>query len=72
MLACYEQRFGPLDAIQEGDLEMIAQPLDFLGVNFYRPNYAAAADDGSVLDLARRRARRSSRRRWAGRGARRR
>jgi beta-glucosidase len=51
MLAWYEERFGPLDAIQDGDLAMIAQPIDFLGVNFYRPNYAAAADDGSVLAL---------------------
>jgi beta-glucosidase len=51
MLELYERRVGPLDAIREGDLETIAQPLDFLGVNFYRPNVAAAADDGSVLGL---------------------
>jgi beta-glucosidase len=51
LLAWYEERFGPLDAVQDGDLAMIAQPIDFLGVNFYRPNYAAAADDGSVLAL---------------------
>ena len=38
-------------SIQDGDLEMIAQPIDFLGVNFYRPNWAAAVDDGSVLDV---------------------
>jgi beta-glucosidase len=51
MLAWYEERFGALDAVQDGDLAMVAQPIDFLGVNFYRPNYAAAADDGSVLAL---------------------
>jgi beta-glucosidase len=51
MLAWYEERLGPLDAVQDGDLAMIAQPIDFLGVNFYRPNYAAAADDGSLLAL---------------------
>ena len=51
MLEYYEQRFGPLDAIQEGDLELISQPLDFLGVNFYRPNIVAADDNGSVLGL---------------------
>jgi beta-glucosidase len=51
MLAWYEERFGRLDAVQDGDLATIAQPIDFLGVNFYRPNYAAAADDGSVLAL---------------------
>lgn len=51
MLDFYEQLFGPLDAIQPGDLETIAQPLDFLGVNFYRPNVVIAGDDGSVLGI---------------------
>jgi beta-glucosidase len=50
MLEHYESRFGPLDAVRDGDLELIAQPLDFLGVNFYRPNLVQAADDG-VLGL---------------------
>jgi beta-glucosidase len=52
ILELYEERFGPLDAIRPGDLETIAQPLDYLGVNFYRPNLVEAADDGSVLGLA--------------------
>jgi beta-glucosidase len=51
MLDHYERHCGPLDAIQDGDLELIAQPIDFLGVNFYRPNVVAAVDDGSVLAL---------------------
>ena len=51
MVAFYESRFGPLDAIRPGDLETIAQPLDFLGVNFYRPNWASAVTDGA-LDVA--------------------
>jgi beta-glucosidase len=51
MLALYEERTGPLDAIRDGDLETIAQPLDYLGVNFYRPNVVLAADDGSILGL---------------------
>ena len=51
LLELYERRFGPLDAIHPGDLETIAQPLDYLGVNFYRPNLVAARDDGSVLGL---------------------
>ena len=50
MLAWYEERCGPLDAVRDGDLALIAQPIDFLGVNFYRPNVAAAAQDG-VLAL---------------------
>ena len=51
MLELYERRFGPFDAIRDGDLETIAAPLDYLGVNFYRPNMVTAADDGSVLGL---------------------
>ena len=51
ILELYEQRFGPLDAIRPGDLETIAQPLDYLGINFYRPNLVTASDDGSVLGL---------------------
>jgi beta-glucosidase len=51
MLELYEERVSPLDAIKPGDLETIAAPIDYLGVNFYRPNLAAAADDGSVLGL---------------------
>jgi beta-glucosidase len=48
MVAFYESRFGPLDAIQAGDLETIAQPLDFLGINFYCPNWASAVDNGAL------------------------
>jgi beta-glucosidase len=44
MVTLYEQQVGPFDAIQAGDLETIAQPIDFLGVNFYRPNLVAAGD----------------------------
>jgi beta-glucosidase len=31
----FEARYGPIDWVAPGDLETIAQPLDFLGVNFY-------------------------------------
>jgi beta-glucosidase len=51
MVELYERRLGPLDAIRDGDLETIAQPLDFLGVNFYRPNLVAAGDADPVLGL---------------------
>jgi beta-glucosidase len=51
MVELYEQEVGPLDAIRDGDLETIAQPLDFLGVNFYRPNLVAAGDS-PVLGLS--------------------
>jgi beta-glucosidase len=52
MIDLYESRFGPLDAIQAGDLELIAQPLDFLGVNFYRPHVVVAGTDDPVLEVA--------------------
>jgi beta-glucosidase len=42
MLARYEERFGRLAALRPGDLETIAQPLDFLGVNYYFPGLVAA------------------------------
>jgi beta-glucosidase len=45
----YEQRVGPLDVVKDGDLETIAQPIDFLGVNFYRPNLVTATDDSVLL-----------------------
>ena len=51
MLQLYEQRVGSLDAILDGDLDTISQPLDFLGVNFYRPNLVAAGVDDPVLGL---------------------
>jgi len=50
MLELYEAEAGPLEMIRDGDLETIAQPLDFLGVNFYRPNLLAAGD-GPVLGV---------------------
>ncbi|GAA1767948.1 GH1 family beta-glucosidase [Agromyces humatus] len=37
---------------QPGDLEVIAAPLDFYGVNFYNPTRVAAASDGSEFAAA--------------------
>ena len=37
MVDLYEERIGPLEFVQPGDLEEIAAPIDFLGVNFYQP-----------------------------------
>jgi beta-glucosidase len=51
MLELYERHFGELDAVRDGDLETIAIPIDYLGINFYRPNTVLAVDDGSVLGL---------------------
>jgi beta-glucosidase len=48
----YESRFGPFESVRDGDLELIAQPLDFLGVNFYRPHVVVADTDDPVLMVA--------------------
>ena len=49
MVDLYEERLGSLDFVQPGDLEEIAAPIDFLGVNFYQPAVVRlAADDGLV------------------------
>jgi beta-glucosidase len=37
MVALYERHFGPLGCAEDGDLPVIAQPTDFLGVNYYAP-----------------------------------
>ncbi|MET7401203.1 GH1 family beta-glucosidase [Dactylosporangium sp. NPDC005572] len=37
-----------LDAVRDGDLELIAGPLDFLGVNYYRRIYARAVPHGAL------------------------
>jgi beta-glucosidase len=47
----YESRFGSFDAVRDGDLETIAQPLDFLGVNFYCPCVVADGTDDPVLAI---------------------
>jgi beta-glucosidase len=35
MVDVLTRRFGPLDAVQPGDFATIAEPIDFLGVNYY-------------------------------------
>ena len=52
MLELYEARVGGFDGVRDGDLELIAQPLDFLGVNYYRPNVVAAGGGDPVLAVA--------------------
>ena len=51
MVELYERCFGPLDVVHGGDLEVIAEPIDFLGVNFYRPNLVAADPGQLPLEL---------------------
>jgi beta-glucosidase len=41
----YEARYGPLEFIRPGDLETIAEPIDFLGINYYSRALAAAGTE---------------------------
>jgi beta-glucosidase len=38
----YEAQLGPLAFVRDGDLETIAAPTDFLGVNYYAPRWMEA------------------------------
>jgi beta-glucosidase len=40
--ARYEAQVGELDFVRAGDLETIAQPTDFLGINYYAPRWMEA------------------------------
>jgi beta-glucosidase len=49
MRALYEERVGPLDVVRDGDLEIIARPIDFLGVNYYFLSRVRADEDDHPL-----------------------
>jgi beta-glucosidase len=40
--ARYEEHVGPLEFIRDGDLATIAEPADYLGVNYYAPRWMQA------------------------------
>jgi beta-glucosidase len=42
MRSRWEALIGPLDFVHDGDLELIATPTDFLGVNYYAPRVIEA------------------------------
>ena len=50
-LAGLFDEYGVGEVVREGDLAAIAQPLDFLGVNYYCPHLVSAGGDGSHADL---------------------
>jgi beta-glucosidase len=37
MVELFERRYGPLAGIEPGDAQVIARPIDFLGLNYYFP-----------------------------------
>jgi beta-glucosidase len=44
-----EHMLPPAALIKDGDMDLIAAPIDFLGVNYYSPNYLKRADPGGLL-----------------------
>lgn len=54
LVAHYARLFDPLAAVREGDLAIIARPIDFLGVNYYFPGRIVA--DASKTPLGARNA----------------
>jgi beta-glucosidase len=51
MIDLYEARLGPLEFIVPGDLEEIAAPIDFLGVNFYQPAVVRLDGDQGLIGV---------------------
>ncbi len=50
-LAWFEARLGPLELGEDGDFELIAQPVDFLGANYYTRAVVRADPDDEPLGL---------------------
>jgi beta-glucosidase len=48
MIDVYEARVGPLDFIRREDLDEIAVPIDFLGINFYQPAVVRSGDEAPI------------------------
>lgn len=42
VLELCERRYGRFDVVHDGDLEITSEPIDFLGVNYYRPERVRA------------------------------
>jgi beta-glucosidase len=38
----------PAELIRDGDMELISAPIDFLGVNYYRPHYIRTGDERNL------------------------
>jgi beta-glucosidase len=52
MLEHYSASRPGFSVIVDGDLDVISRPIDFLGVNFYKPDLVAAADRGAEAAAA--------------------
>jgi beta-glucosidase len=48
----YERRYGPLDLVRDGDLAVISERIDFLGVNYYFPQRVRPEPSRQPLEIA--------------------
>lgn len=46
MVKIYNEKIGELDFIQPGDFDIITEPMDFLGVNYYARNMVKPSSEG--------------------------
>jgi beta-glucosidase len=51
LLGRYPEAFAAGVALHDGDLATIAQPLDFLGINYYNPSYVRGTAPGSPVPI---------------------
>ncbi len=49
LLGRYPDGFADVMPLQDGDLEAIAQPLDFYGFNYYNPSGSRRPPEGAEL-----------------------
>jgi beta-glucosidase len=52
MVAHYERRYGPFDCVLDGDLRVVSEPIDFLGINYYMPQRVRFDPSRQPLELA--------------------
>jgi beta-glucosidase len=52
MVSHYERRYGPFDCVLDGDLRVVAEPIDFLGINYYMPQRVRFDPSRQPLELA--------------------
>jgi beta-glucosidase len=53
LVAVYEEALGPLEFMRDGDLAIAAEPIDFLGVNYYMPHRVRADPSRVPLGVGR-------------------
>lgn len=52
MVELYERRYGPLDFVLPGDLDVISEPIDFLGINYYSPQRVRSDPSRQPLEIS--------------------